>query len=112
PASASPAREPAPASSTRSPPARGEPGAAPGRRPRMQSTPSPRPSPRGPPAVMEHAGPRPARPRSLAGVFVYFRFQDADVGQMPVVFRVVEAVADHELVRNLEAHVVGFQRHP
>ena len=34
--------------------------------------------------------------------------QDADIGQIAVILRIIQTIADHELVRNPEAHVGHF----
>src|SRR5260370_26927716 len=34
------------------------------------------------------------------------QFQDADIAQVAIAFRVVQAVADHEFVRNLKTDIV------
>ena len=42
---------------------------------------------------------------------VNLRFENANVGQIAVQFGVIEAVADHEFVGDVEAQVVDAERH-
>ena len=39
--------------------------------------------------------------------FIYRRLENADIRQVAVLFVVVQAIADHELIRHLVAHIVG-----
>src|SRR5262249_22324502 len=47
---------------------------------------------------------------TTALLFRVFR-KDANIGQVTIAFRVVQPIADHELVRDLKADVVGLHRH-
>ena len=47
-------------------------------------------------------------PRRGFGLFIALRLQNADVGEIAVVICVIEAVADDELVRDLEAAHIGL----
>lgn len=47
-------------------------------------------------------------PRRGFGLFIALRLQNADVGEIAVVICVIEAVADDEFVRDLEAAHIGL----
>lgn len=54
------------------------------------------------------ARPEPRRKKIL---FVDFRTQHADIRQVPILFGIVKAVTDDELIRNREAEIIHMQRH-
>src|ERR1700730_10007864 len=47
---------------------------------------------------------------SLTAKQIELPWNDADVGQVAISFRMIEAVTNHKFVRNAEAHIIGVNR--